>query len=69
MRVGSDYQANIPEFDPGRKKRCIPPFKNLTDCGSLGTPVAPNIWYIINIPKVALDDLKHRMVNNIFLNQ
>lgn len=27
MRVGSDYQANIPEFDPGRKKRRIPPLR------------------------------------------
>ncbi len=27
MRVGSDYQANIPEFDPGREKYCIPPLR------------------------------------------
>lgn len=32
MRVGADYQANIPEFDPGEKCLYLP------DCnGSLGT--------------------------------
>ncbi len=68
MRVGSDYQANIPEFDPGKEKHCIPAFKNLTGCGSLGTPIAPNNLFMNQYFKRVFKDLGCRIDNIIILN-
>lgn len=31
MRVGSDYQANIPDFEPGNVMRLYAVYSNLTD--------------------------------------